>query len=125
MKLSVAGPVISRLRLIVLYTGQLDALAAFYRALGIPLMAERHDGGPEHYSIAFDDVVLEIYPQGKVARGLDGVMLGFGVDSIDAHLVALAAAGYPVSPRFSAEAGRKVASFADPDGRRVRLVELG
>lgn len=124
MKLSVANAGLSRLRLIVLYTSRLETVVAFYRAIGLPFAAEKHGDGPKHYALACDDVVLEIYPLGK-RRGADGVTLGFGIASIDACLAALAVAGHQVRPKYSTEGVHVVASIIDPDGRQVRLVELG
>jgi catechol-2,3-dioxygenase len=39
-----------RINLIVIRVSDIDRSAAFYRALGLVLVKERHGTGPEHYS---------------------------------------------------------------------------
>jgi predicted enzyme related to lactoylglutathione lyase len=110
------------LNLVVIRSGDLERAARFYRALGIPLEREQHGPGPEHLAGRAGAVVLEIYPAGESA-GAEGIRLGFRVVSLAATLAAVQEAGGIVTspPHESAWGLRAV--VADPDGRRVELIQ--
>ena len=112
----------------------MDAMAAFYRRLGIPI----GDGGPPEWaphhrssdreggvdvdldSAAFARVWNEGWPGGA------GMMAVFEVDSrdgVDALYGDLTAAGYPgKQPPYDAFWGARFAVVADPDGNHVGLM---
>lgn len=112
------------LNLIVLRTAQMDAMLAFYRALGLNFIEEQHGKGPVHYACEIDSLVIEIYPaEGDKATPpqikSDGTtMLGFRVDSVDAVITALTveALSAPKDTRW----GRR-ATLLDPDGRMIEI----
>lgn len=115
------------LHLLVLRAAELRATAAFYEALGFTFTTERHGSGPEHLaSIATEasPLVLELYPA-SCSVDTQAVRLGFTVPNLAAALERLTAAGGAIvtAPRTSPH-GRK-AVVADPDGRRVELLEFG
>ena len=105
----------------------MDASLAFYRALGLQFVEERHGTGPVHYSTRVGSTVLEIYP-GENATPLDRIssgatMLGFGVTSLDSAVAAVQTLGSQIvtSPRDSTWGRRAV--VLDPDGRAIEISE--
>src|SRR5436309_889163 len=85
-----------RLNLLVLKTLQLERLQAFYSALGIVFVEERHGNGPLHYSGTIGDLVLELYPLPASAALADldaTTRLGFAVPDLDAAVRLLETVG--------------------------------
>jgi hypothetical protein len=73
-----AGPT---LKLLVLKTRQVDRLRAFYHALGVELVEDRHGEGTVHYASKIGDAVLEIYPLPDEGGTADATTrLGFAVE---------------------------------------------
>jgi lactoylglutathione lyase len=114
------------LNLVVLRTAHMDAMLAFYRALGIEFAQEQHGSGPVHYACERNGMVMELYP-GESGAAPDrksggATMLGFLVDDVDAVIAALEHAGVSVIsvPKDTAWGRRALA--LDPDGRAVELV---
>lgn len=95
-----------RLDLIVLYTDNVAAAREFYGGVvGLPLRAERHGGGPEHFAAELaDGGVLELYPASARRPATGSLRLGF---TVEAGAVGRAPGEYVLS---------------DPDGRAVILV---
>ncbi len=113
------------LHLLVLRAAELRATAAFYEAFGFRFVAERHGAGPEHLAsiaTAESPLVLELYPA-SCAVDTQAVRLGFTVPHLATALERATAAGGSLvtAPRIGPH-GRK-AVVADPDGRRVELLE--
>ena len=99
-----------------------SGVADFYALLGIHFERERHGVGPEHLAGRLGSQVLEIYPQsGNVDSS--GVRLGFDISSVDAAVNAVRQAGGSVvsEPRRGTWGYRAV--LADPDGRRVEIIQ--
>ncbi|MFC0038693.1 VOC family protein [Actinomadura rayongensis] len=95
------------LSLIVLYTARAAECVAFYAALGLDFVPERHGTGPPHHAAVLPDgLVFEIYPASD-GRGTGALRLGF---------TARAAGLAP---------GRHL--LRDPDGRTVdvRVPDVG
>lgn len=109
----------ARLSLIVLRSPQLDRVKAFYEALGLAFVPEKQGGGPDHFSAALGDVVLELYPSGKDADVSD-LRLGFEIKSLAEAIPRLLALGVDVP-----EIADRSVVVTDPDGRRVELSEGG
>jgi predicted enzyme related to lactoylglutathione lyase len=109
------------LSLVVLKTPELERLKAFFETLGLPLAAEQHGAGPQHYTAALGEVVLELYPSdGPVDTS---VRLGFTVTDLPAVLAALLLTGTPVlRPPHHSPWGLR-ACVHDPDGRSVELYQ--
>jgi lactoylglutathione lyase len=81
------------LKLLVLKTGQVDRLWAFYQALGVELAEERHGSGPVHYAGKVGEVVLEVYPLPAGATADTTTRLGFAVQDLVQVVQALRDAG--------------------------------
>jgi lactoylglutathione lyase len=113
------------LNLLVLRSPDLARAEDFYTRLGLSFSRHRHGSGPEHLSAEFaGEMVFELYPQAADAPTTLGTLLGFRVLSLEATLAALA--DYPnaiISPPKASEWGRR-AIIADPDGHRIRLLEV-
>lgn len=115
----------SHLRLLVLYTAQLDKTLAFYKTLGLDFVEEKHGAGPLHYACDTGAMVIEIYPASSdeplPPKSNGAVMLGFGVASVDATLASLADLGCtPKSPPKNTAWGRRCV-VVDPDGRPIEI----
>jgi predicted enzyme related to lactoylglutathione lyase len=111
------------LNLIVLRASDPIALTTFYGLLGVAFTEERHGSGPAHYSAAFGEVVLEIYPKRPGDTPTSGVVLGFSVKNLEGTLLGLNMAdGVIISPPVVAQHGRR-ATITDPAGHKVILVE--
>ncbi len=110
---------------IVFRAADLDASLAFYQALGLEFVQERHGTGPTHYSCEMGATVIEIYP-GKPGVALDrkiagSVTVGFQVAHIDAVVDVLQARGFAIlsAPKDGDWGWRAVVQ--DPDGRAIEL----
>ncbi len=116
------------LDLIVLRCGDLEAARAFYAAVGLRLVEEKHGEGPRHYACQFGETVFELYPAKPGTtpdrQPVDPARLGFRVDALDPVLAAVGALGAPVK-QFPTTAGReRKAVVVDPDGRAIELHEV-
>ena len=115
------------LSLMVLRTNNIEAVLAFYQAIGLQFQQEQHGSGPIHYSCQIGTVVMEIFP-GETGKAPDrksggATMLGFTVASLDETLHALAKlAVNPTSPPKQSAWGHR-AVVLDPDGRAVEINE--
>ena len=109
-----------RLDLVVLRSPDVAVTRAFYEALGLRFVDERHGAGPPHVAATLaGGVVVEIYPD-RTPAPAPGPRLGFTVPDVDAVLAAL---GLPAA-EVGADAGRAVI-VTDPDGRPVHLSDGG
>jgi len=111
------------LNLVVIRSLDIERVAKFYRALGLPLQEHRHGSGPLHYAAELDSAVFEIYPRKSDTDGTTSVRLGFRVASLDAAIAALQEVGGQIvsAPQLS-EWGRR-AVVEDPDGHKIELTE--
>lgn len=115
------------MNLIVLRTANLEAMLAFYRALGLVFAQEQHGSGPVHYSTQLGDVTMEIYPaeagQAPDRKAGGATMIGIKVESVDNVIMALGTSGIqPLSPPKDSAWGKR-ATALDPDGRLIELTE--
>lgn len=111
------------LSLVVLYVSDLPSSVAFYSALGLRFVDEKHGSGPLHYSVSLPGgTVMELYPRGN--REASRTRLGFTVTDLDAAVASVEAASGrgPVGPP-DRRADGLVAVMLDPDGNKVELVE--
>lgn len=109
-----------QLKLLVLKTRQMDKLRAFYEAVGVELVEERHGKGPVHYAGRVGSTVLEVYPLPE-GDGDATTRLGFGVEDVDAVLAELQRIGAAtMNPPQETPWGYR-AVVSDPDGRAVEL----
>lgn len=114
-----SGP---HLNLLVVYSPDVDRAKAFYELLGLRFQREQHGRGPVHFAAPLGELVLEIYPlsDGAVAGQL---RLGFDVRNIEPLLETLLAAGGKLVSEIQDLPRGRVAVIADPDGRKLELVE--
>jgi len=112
-----------RLNLIVLQSEDIFALMNFYQALGLEFILEQHGSGPKHYSCVVSGVVFELYP-GELSNS--NIQVGFTVPSLDDTFLALLkrCGGKIAKPPKESPQGGRVIVVRDPDGRKVRLVEV-
>ncbi len=115
------------INLIVLRTSTLEAMLAFYRALGLVFVQEMHGTGAIHYSTQLEDVTLEIFPavegQAPDRKAGGATMIGIKVDSVDAVVETLQQMGIkPLTPPKDSAWGRR-ATVLDPDGRLIELTQ--
>jgi catechol 2,3-dioxygenase-like lactoylglutathione lyase family enzyme len=112
-----------KFKLLVLRAGDLAKSRAFYDCIGLELKLEQHGAGPERYACEMDGFVLEIYPSRSTEASQAEEMLGFEVASLDAVLVRLAAIGFMLQRQPVATMQGLRVVIADPDGRRIELIE--
>jgi len=111
------------LNLIVLRSSDIEQSAAFYSRLGLRFSRERHGTGPEHFATTLDGVTLELYPLQPDRVAPSDTRIGFRVSSVDAVLAAVSDdPNAVVTPLKESPWGRR-AVLADPDGRRVEIIE--
>jgi lactoylglutathione lyase len=115
---------------LVLSAAETEKTADFYRALGVPLVDERHDEGPVHQAGQLGDVHVAVYPQESPGRaplqGAGGsVFFGFYVESLEVVVDVLARRGSPLlSDHEQMPWGCRVVA-EDPDGRAVEINQTG
>ena len=111
-----------QLRLLVIRTASMPAVASFYERLGLVLEYHSHDGSPMHYSGKAGETIIEIYPLAKGQEQPDKNMrIGFSLADFDTVIENLKAAGVDfVSPPAQTPFGY-CAIVHDPDGRKVEL----
>jgi catechol 2,3-dioxygenase-like lactoylglutathione lyase family enzyme len=106
--------------LVVLRCANLELSRAFYAALGLTLISEKHGSGPDHYSCTLGDLVLEFYPLGRSA-GTSGLRIGFRVPSVSVAVAAIRDA--KVGEVLSLGDAPPSAVVQDPDGHKLQLEE--
>jgi lactoylglutathione lyase len=113
---------------LVLFASDLGAAAAFYRAVGVPLVDEDHDDGPVHAAAELGGVHFAIY-QAEAGVGIQALgwrsaasdFPGFYVDSLDDVSASLSALGaHLLEPHQARPWGCRVVA-EDPDGRAVEI----
>ncbi len=108
------------LNLLVIRSAMPKALSEWYARFGLVFDYHRHGNGPMHYSAKVKGVTLEIYPLKRTQTEADtSLRLGFEVEILEEAI-----AGLPdivQAPQRSEWGYRAV--VADPEGRRVELVE--
>jgi len=109
-------------KLVVVYTRDIEAARRFYECLGLIFQTEQHGRGPEHYSAQVGPTVFEIYPaHGDSSGGC--IRIGFEVSSLETILSALQERPAKIHKApFDSIWGRQVV-VEDPDGNRVELTE--
>jgi hypothetical protein len=109
---------------LVLFSDRFNETTAFYRTLGVPLVAEVHDDGPVHLAADVGGVHVAIWETtgaGTVPawRHSGSTFPGFYVDSLDDVVAALASAPVLVGHEVMPWGCRVVVQ--DPDGRPVEI----
>jgi len=120
---------IEQIDAVVLTTARLSQSLALYRAIGLPLEEERHEGGPAHYACELGASHFALYEAsegaGSVpARRVGGAtLIGFRVTSLSDALESARVCGATVVvPAEDVPWGRRAVLY-DPDGRMIELNE--
>ena len=100
----------------------MEALVAFYKAVGLSFREEKHGNGPVHFSTLLGDTVLEVYPLPKSVQTSDATTrLGFTIDRVEDIVQKLRAMGVQIlTEPLQTQWGYR-ATVKDPDGRAVEL----
>ena len=113
---------------VILTSDQLETLASFYSTLlGVPLEKEEHGGMAVHYGTDIGTVHFAIHAPAdfkEAARGNSATKIAFEVDALQPYVDRLRAAGHEPWQDVHDEGFGPVASFRDPDGNLIELVEL-
>lgn len=113
---------------VILTSDHLEAMAEFYSLLlGLPLEREEHGGLDVHYGVDIGSVHFAIHPPadfGETSRGNSPAKIAFEVDDVQAYVDRLRGAGYEPWQDVHDEGFGPLASFRDPDGNLIELVEL-
>jgi catechol 2,3-dioxygenase-like lactoylglutathione lyase family enzyme len=106
----------------------MSEMVRFYREiLGLPLGKEEHGDLAVHYGIDLGSLHFAIHPLadfGETVPGNAATKIAFTVDSLDKYVVRLAEHGCKPVHEPHDEGFGPVASFRDPDGNLIELVEL-
>ena len=102
--------------LIVLRSARLDEIREFYSALGLILIQEQHDMGPQHLSCTMGKLVLEFYPA-SLKNPVTLVRLGFTFPHLS-HIEKTAILK-------NAIVSKTVSSYLleDPEGRKIQIMQ--
>lgn len=115
MERRLGGPVLDYL---VLRTGRMGELKAFFELLGLRFQEEKHGKGPVHYSTQLNSFVFELYPLRPNESSEMSVRMGFQVDDLAGVLEKVAGMGLGVDRR-----SEQRAIVCGPEGRVYDLVE--
>ncbi len=116
----------------VMHAADVERTAAFYAALGLPLVPEQHGDGPVHHVCQLGSTHLAIFaaatPDGSAVtapghREAGGSFTGFAVDDLHAVLERLDGLGSPIVEPLSKRSWGERALVRDPDGRVVELFQ--
>jgi lactoylglutathione lyase len=110
------------LKLLVLKTPHVESAHKFYTRLGFQFAEEQHGNGPVHYSAAFGDGILEIYPLPVSSEADSTTRLGISVRDVGAVVELLRDTTEVISRPTVTKWGTR-AVVRDPDGRTVELYE--
>jgi catechol 2,3-dioxygenase-like lactoylglutathione lyase family enzyme len=114
-----------KLNLLVLRVADVAKSRAFYEALGLQLVEERHGSGPDHLSARLEGSVLELYPASQASPATEVLRFGLMINDL-ARTVdqAVLAGGVLVTPPGDTAWGKR-AVIAAPDGHKIELTEAG
>lgn len=113
---------------VVLFTSRLEAVAEFYRALGVPLESESHDEGDPHLACDIGGVHFAVFSSGDAGRapqfGTSGcTFVGIAVASAHAAVAAVRDLGAAVLQEPADYPWGLRAVVVDPDDRPVEVFE--
>lgn len=106
------------LSLLVLGVEDLEASRAFYAALGLDLVQEKHGDGPLHFSCDMQGTVMELYPRPRETRPAR-LRLGFRVTR---EVLGRLQSSLPRAPRLIRRTEEvEVHLVRDPDENAIEL----
>jgi lactoylglutathione lyase len=110
------------IKLIVIRTLDIEALANFYSNFGLSFGYHKHGNSPFHYSAIIGQTVLEIYPLAKTQDASDKYLrLGFAVDDFETVMNKLKSNGTLFFAEPSQTDFGYMAVVEDPDGRKIEV----
>lgn len=111
---------------VILVSDDPERLASFYgHVLDVALEREDHGGLDVHFGVDLAECHLGIHPPSNFGgHHGGGAVTAFAVDDLDAHAARLAERGAPVVLEPHDEGFGRTATWRDPDGNLVELVEL-
>lgn len=116
------------LGLLVLRTSRLEAMLAFYLAIGLSFVEEKHGNGLVHYAAQVGTTVIEFYPaapqESQDQHGSGATLLGFTVDDLERSLAALMQKNVAMISEPKSTSWGFPATVQDPDGRLLALTQL-
>lgn len=111
---------------VILVTDDPERLAAFYAdVLDVAFEREDHGGLDVHFGVDFGTCHFGIHPPsnfGGFAGG--GAVVALAVDALDPYIARLAARGAPIVHPPHDEGFGRTATWRDPAGNLIELVEL-
>ncbi len=110
---------------IVFASADPERLAAFYRdVLAIPFAVAQHGKIREHIECEVDHVHFAILKKSQIAK-TSNLTPSFRVSDLASFMEGLAAQDImPLHPIIELGEGKRVTTIADPDGNRIRLIEI-
>jgi lactoylglutathione lyase len=116
---------------LILFSERVEDVAAFYRALGLPLESEQHGDGPVHHTCSLGPTHFAIFAARSSAsaaqtadhRGAGAQFFGLTVDDLGAAFAVSREHGAEVVQEPKSYPWGRRALVRDPDGRVVELFE--
>lgn len=116
---------------LILFCQDLPACVAFYRALGVPLQAEDHGSGAEHFATELGPTHFALFAaQGDAAtqgapthRSAGSQFFGLTIADLESAVDRALQAGAPLVETIRTFPWGRRALIQDPDGRVVELFE--
>ncbi|HLF05652.1 MAG TPA: VOC family protein [Thermoplasmata archaeon] len=125
------SPRVTRLGVTILFTDRPARMVGFYRAIGVPLVEETHEGGPLHWACDVRGIHFAIFAsrarrntrQASRHRSPGSTMIGVYVDSLPKALRAVRRLRARVVRGPERRPwGRRIVVL-DPDGRGVEITQ--
>ena len=113
-----------------MFSSRPEQAVAFYRALGVPLDGEDHEGGPLHWAADLGEVHLAVHDARNSAAGSryrqsGSAFGGLFVDSLDDAVEALASIDAPIIQEHQERPWGCRIIAEDPDGRAFEVNQEG
>lgn len=113
---------------VIITTDNMGSMVRFYKeALGLALEKEEHSDLDVHYGVDLGNLHFAIHTLadfGETATGNATTKIAFTVDSLASYVTRLTEHGHNPVREPHDEGFGPVASFRDPDGNLIELVEL-
>ncbi len=109
---------------VLIYTENVQRLAAFYRDVaGIPLEEEQHGGSALHYGCEIGDLHFAIHGA-KTKPGVGSINLAFEVFDLEKHMAEMKAKDVKIIMEIQDRGFMKIATVLDPDGNTIEFTQL-
>lgn len=113
---------------IVWTSRRVEKVLKFYRTIGIPLEADKHDGPSDkpHYECDIGGTHFAVFPspdEHLEFRSEIPTLIGLEVDNLDEIIAAISVLGSPIRTPLEASPWGNRVVVLDPDGRPVELYQ--